>query len=209
MSRYLRVRQLNKNSFASTFLVEDRLHHGRFLNLKVYKSSPLLKHSKNPSLSIAENSSSELSLEPSISSDFLEILSKLTELRHPFCCRYYEVYVQSGIINVTTENPNPGRFDLLISECLRLNEFVDEQLVLKWIAQLLFGLIYLEQHSSIFLKRLPITSTALFNGNTPSAKLVDIEVSYQNNGKTHFLNPEYCYYCTEFHLLPILRVLCL
>lgn len=156
MSRYTKVRQIRKDPFISTFLVEDRLHHGRFFNLKIFRSS------------FTENDRLDFS-----KMDFLDLLSKLTELRHPFCTRYYEVYVQVGVIHVLTEHVHPGPLDALMDECLRVNEKLSETLVLRWIAELCFALIYLEDNE-IFLIRLPISATALFGSSC--AKIVDVEV---------------------------------
>lgn len=167
-SRYSKVRQIGKDQLVSTFLVEDRLHHGRFFGQKIFKSSTTL-HSENISQDI--QSASPDSPKP----DLLDLLSKLTELRHPFCAQYHEVYVQSGVVHAITEHAYPGRFDFLINECGRANEQFDEALVLRWIAQLCMGLIYLEDNN-IFLTRLPIVATALFNGCC--AKLTDIEVRF-------------------------------
>lgn len=111
--------------------------------------------------------------------EFLELISKLTELRHPFISQYYEMSVQSGTVYVVTERAFPGCFSSIIDERISTNKQpFEEELVLRWTTQLLLALVYLEETGSVYLSNLSMASTALINnGSSESvAKLVDLEV---------------------------------
>lgn len=202
MSRYSNGRQLKVDNLISTYVVEDRLHQGRFYEVKLFKplatpfSSPVKNKQQNNQNSnvrqfgiVADSSASYQLWVPQESkatsatitrttTDYLQLLSSLTTICHPFVAQYFAVFVQSGTVYVISEHANLGHVDLLVDEYVHMSQLLNELLVLRWITQLLLGIIYIEQQTSISITRISTRSASLFdNGRDYStAKLVDVEV---------------------------------